>query len=61
MNKGFSQHAVYKEHLACYSTWKEKIKPSKMGKEITLFVNTEAIKRIRYHFSTLIDTIAFFG
>ena len=24
MNRGFSKHAASKEHLACYSTWKEK-------------------------------------
>ena len=30
-----------------------------MGKEITSSVNTKAIERNRYHFSTLIDIVAF--
>ena len=30
MNKGFSKHAASKEYLACYSTWKEKMKRSEM-------------------------------
>ena len=50
MNKGFSKHAASKELLACYSTWKEKIKRSEMGKEITSLVNTEAIEKNRYYF-----------
>ena len=53
LNRGFSRHAASKEHLACYSIWKEKIKRSEMVKEITLLVNTEAIERNRYYFSTL--------
>ena len=31
-NRGFSKHAASKEHLACYSTWKEIIKRPEMGK-----------------------------
>ena len=50
MNREFSKHAVSKEHLACYSTWKEKIKRSEMGKKITTLVNTETIERNRYYF-----------
>ena len=46
MNSGFSKHDATKEHLACYSTWKEKIKRSEMGKEITSLVNTEELKEI---------------
>ena len=59
MNRGFSEHAASKKHLACYSSWKEKIKRPKTGKQITSLVNTEAIKRNRYYFSTLIDPVAF--
>ena len=61
MNRGYSKHAASEEHLACYSTWKEKIKRSEMGKEIFSLVNAEAIERNRYYFSTLIDIVAFFG
>ena len=46
MNKDFSKHATFKEHLACYSTWKEKIKRSEMGKEITSLANTKQLKEI---------------
>ena len=55
INRGFSKHAGSKEHLTCYSTWKEKMKRSEMGKEIISLINTEAIERNRYYFSTLID------
>ena len=59
INRGFSKHAVSKEHLACYSTCKERIEQSEMGKEITSLGNTEAIERNRYYFSTLIDMVTF--
>ena len=59
MIRELSKHAAFKEHLACYSTYKEKIQGSEMGKEITSLVNTEAIKRNRYYFSTLIEIVAF--
>ena len=49
MNRGFSKHAASKEHLACYSTWKEKIKRSKMSKDITSLANTKAIEKNRYY------------
>ena len=57
MNREFSKHAASKEHLKCYSTWKENVKQSEMGKKITslLIVNTEAVERNRCYFSTLID------
>ena len=45
--KAFSKHAASNEHLACYSTWKEKIKRFEKGKEITLLVNAEAIEKNR--------------
>ena len=48
MIKAFSKHAASNEHLACYSTWKEKIKRFEKGKEITLLVNAEAIEKNRY-------------
>ena len=34
INKDFFKHPASKEHLACYSTWKEKIKRSEISKEI---------------------------
>ena len=43
MNGGFSKHAAFTEHLACHSTWKEKIKRFKMGKEITSLVITSVV------------------
>ena len=58
MRRGFAKHAATKEHLACYSTWKEKIKRYEMGEEITLLVNTEVTERNRYYFSILIDIVA---
>ena len=61
MNRGFSKHAASKEHLACNSTWKEKIKLSGMATEITSLVNTEATERNCYYFSTIIDIVAFFA
>ena len=57
--RDFSKHAASKEHLACYSTWKEKIKRSEMGKEITSLAHTEAVERNSYYFSTLTDVVAF--
>ena len=59
MNRGFFQACCPKQHLACYTTWKEKIKRSEMGKKITSLVNTEAIEKNRYYFSTLMDIVAF--
>ena len=59
IRRGFSKHAASKEHLACYSIWKEKIKRSKMDKEIISLISIEAIQGSRYYFSTLIDIIAF--
>ena len=53
------KYAASKEHLARYSTWKEKIKRSEMGKEIISLVNTEAIEKNCYYFSTLIDIVVF--
>ena len=58
MNRSFFKHAVSKEHLTCYSTWKEKIKRSEMGEEITSLINTEPIEKNRYYFPTLIDIAA---
>ena len=60
MRRGFSKHTASKEHIACYSNSKEKIKRSEMGKEIILFVNTQAIqKKLLLFFSTLIDIVTF--
>ena len=50
MNRGFSKHAAFKEHLACYNIWKEKIKRPKIGEEVTSSVNKEAIEKNRYYF-----------
>ena len=60
MNRDFSKHTAFKEHLARYSTWKEKMKRSEMDKEITSSANTNVIERNCYYFSFLIDIVAFF-
>ena len=59
MDRGFFKHSASKKHLACYSTWKEKIKSFKMNKKTTSLVNTEAIKTNCYYFSILINIVAF--
>ena len=59
LNRGYSKDDASKEYLACCSTWKEKIKRSEIGKEITSLVNTQTIERSRYYFSTLINIVAF--
>ena len=45
---------LLKEHLACYSSGKEKI-----NKEITSIINTKAIEKNHYYFSTFIDVADF--
>ena len=42
MNRSISEHAFSKEHLACSSTWKEKIKRLEMDKEITSLINIKS-------------------
>jgi len=59
LHKGFPKHAASKEHLACYSTWKEKANRSALGQEISTLVSSATIERNRFYFSTLIDIAAF--
>ena len=44
----FSKNAASKKHLACFSTWKEKINRSVVDKEIELPVRIEANEKNRY-------------
>ena len=45
MNRGFFMHTASKKHLACYSTWKEKVKRFEMVKDIAALVDIEAIEK----------------
>ena len=46
LNRGYSEITASKEHLACYSTRKEKIKRSEMDKEITSRSTHKQLKEI---------------
>ena len=46
LNRGYSKITASKEHLACYSTWKEKFKPSEIGEEINSWSTHKQLKEI---------------
>ncbi|CAM4655053.1 unnamed protein product [Leuciscus chuanchicus] len=58
-NKGFNRHEMSKEHLTCYSMWKEKVSRIDKGKEISTLLYAEQIQRNRYYMSSLIDVVEF--
>lgn len=58
-NKGFNGHDTSKEHLTCYSMWREKISRTEKRKEISTLLNADQIQRNRYYISAIIDVVEF--
>ena len=58
-NNGFHRHATSKEHLACYTMWRERESQSEKGKEISTLINTDKLKINQYYVSSLVGVVEF--
>lgn len=44
-NKGHNRHKTFKEHLACFSLWKDKKQRVEKGKQISALVHSDQLQK----------------
>lgn len=58
-DRGFHQHETSKDHIVCFTMWKEREMRRNTGSEVSTLVNTDQLNRNRYYVGSLIDVVVF--